>query len=162
MKNLLTTLFALASVPLSNGAVITNSFTGIIDVVEMNENGILGVIGTGDAISGSFSFDPLTVGGGTASDRTLKPGRIRFPSCGWRRSRKNALGSHPCLAPDFRAMRSLHGPGHVPDQRKINQMKGPCGRDAGAAGLVGCGLAIRGAGECDGGHGTLGAGTQRD
>jgi hypothetical protein len=72
MKILLTTVVALAFAPFSKGAVVTYSFTGVIGAVEMNDNGILGAINTGDTVSGSFSFDPLVANGGSAADRVLK------------------------------------------------------------------------------------------
>jgi hypothetical protein len=69
MKTLFATLVTLATASFSNGAVVIYSFTGLIGAGAINENDILGE--PGDAVSGSFSFDPLAVGGGTAADRTL-------------------------------------------------------------------------------------------
>ena len=71
MKILFTILAALVLSPLGSGAVVTYSFIGVIGAVEMNDNGILGVINPGDIVSGSFSYDPLLANGGSAADRTL-------------------------------------------------------------------------------------------
>jgi hypothetical protein len=71
MKILLSALFAFASASVSTGAVVTYSFTGVIDSIGSNNNGILGSISPGNTVSGSLSFDPLMAGGGSATDRVL-------------------------------------------------------------------------------------------
>jgi len=49
-----------------DAALTVHSYSGLISDVSMNENGILGAIQSGDAISGYFTFDPDANVGGDA------------------------------------------------------------------------------------------------
>lgn len=69
----LTLAFLLQAVSaLSCSAALTvHSYSGLISDVSLNENGILGAIQLGDAVSGYFTFDPDANAGGDAYDVTI-------------------------------------------------------------------------------------------
>ena len=71
MKMLSSLLLVFAASPACQGALVTYGFSGVVGAVGMNRDNILGVLGPGDGVSGSFSFDPSAAGGGGASDRTV-------------------------------------------------------------------------------------------
>ena len=71
MKILSIAVIILATFSSSSAAVVSYSFTGVVGAVDMNDNAILGVLTSGDTVSGSFSYDPLLPGGGTAADRMI-------------------------------------------------------------------------------------------
>ena len=71
MKILSIAVNILATCSFSSAAVVSYSFTGVVGTVNMNDNAILGVLNSGDTVSGSFSYDLLLPSGGTAADRMI-------------------------------------------------------------------------------------------